>query len=159
MVPLTTNHLYVPCSKKSMPRKFNKKSKSISRRATGYCPPPACTYGLNTYSLLLDDPAFIMKKFNEEESKKENFAGSYSTKENVPTAIILYKDCRKNHAANIGRHAVDGCCEFMPAGDAGSPGAFLCAACNCHRNFHRKVVLGPHDTSSCDCSSISTAPK
>lgn len=97
-----------------------------------------------------------MKKLNEEESKEENI------KESTTTMMILYKDCRKNHAANIGGFAVDGCCEFMPAGDAGSPGALLCAACNCHRNFHRKVVLGSsQDTAtSCDCSSfMSAAPK
>ncbi|CDP15385.1 unnamed protein product [Coffea canephora] len=77
------------------------------------------------------------------------------------SVMILYRDCRKNHAVNTGRYAVDGCREFMPAGDAGSPGALLCAACDCHRNFHRKDVLlrGHDDTFPCDCSSVSTTPK
>lgn len=37
---------------------------------------------------------------------------------------------------------VDGCCEFMPGGEEGTPGALKCAACNCHRSFHRKEVYG-----------------
>ncbi|XP_047323507.1 zinc-finger homeodomain protein 2-like [Impatiens glandulifera] len=53
-----------------------------------------------------------------------------------------YRECLKNHAVNIGGNAVDGCCEFMAAGDEGTIDALLCAACNCHRNFHRKEVEG-----------------
>ncbi|KAM7499947.1 hypothetical protein LguiA_024361 [Lonicera macranthoides] len=54
--------------------------------------------------------------------------------------VVNYKECRKNHAANIGRYAVDGCCEFMPAGEEGTASALRCAACGCHRNFHRREV-------------------
>ncbi|XWS33383.1 hypothetical protein CRYUN_Cryun22dG0077400 [Craigia yunnanensis] len=49
-----------------------------------------------------------------------------------------YRECLKNHAVGIGGHAVDGCGEFMPAGAEGTLEALKCAACNCHRNFHRK---------------------
>ncbi|KAK6125830.1 hypothetical protein DH2020_040426 [Rehmannia glutinosa] len=49
-----------------------------------------------------------------------------------------YKECLKNHAVGIGAHAVDGCGEFMPAGEEGTMESLKCAACNCHRNFHRK---------------------
>lgn len=63
-----------------------------------------------------------------------------------------YRECLKNHAVSIGRHALDGCGEFMPAGAEGSLDALKCAACNCHRNFHRKetdghasAVVGPAD--------------
>jgi ZF-HD class homeobox domain-containing protein len=49
-----------------------------------------------------------------------------------------YRECLKNHAVGIGGHAVDGCGEFMPAGEEGTLDALRCAACNCHRNFHRK---------------------
>lgn len=49
-----------------------------------------------------------------------------------------YRECLKNHAVNIGGHAVDGCGEFMAAGEEGTLDALKCAACNCHRNFHRK---------------------
>nr|GMC59623.1 zinc-finger homeodomain protein 2-like [Ipomoea batatas] len=51
-----------------------------------------------------------------------------------------YRECLKNHAVGIGGHAVDGCGEFMPAGEFGSLDALKCAACNCHRNFHRKEI-------------------
>ncbi|XP_047967794.1 mini zinc finger protein 1-like [Salvia hispanica] len=51
---------------------------------------------------------------------------------------VTYEECRKNHAASIGKYAVDGCCEFMPAGEDGTAAALRCAACNCHRNFHKK---------------------
>ncbi|KAG6406430.1 hypothetical protein SASPL_134030 [Salvia splendens] len=49
-----------------------------------------------------------------------------------------YRECLKNHAANIGGNVTDGCGEFMPGGDEGSLEALNCAACSCHRNFHRK---------------------
>ncbi|PPD71596.1 hypothetical protein GOBAR_DD31502 [Gossypium barbadense] len=49
-----------------------------------------------------------------------------------------YRECLKNHAVGIGGHALDGCGEFMPAGTEGTLDALKCAACNCHRNFHRK---------------------
>ncbi|VFQ93429.1 unnamed protein product [Cuscuta campestris] len=39
------------------------------------------------------------------------------------------------------RPAVDGCREFMAAGEEGTPGSLKCAACSCHRNFHRKETL------------------
>ncbi|CAA7019382.1 unnamed protein product [Microthlaspi erraticum] len=53
-----------------------------------------------------------------------------------------YKECQKNHAALTGGHVVDGCCEFMPGGEEGTLGALKCAACNCHRSFHRKEAYG-----------------
>ncbi|KAL0692082.1 hypothetical protein Bca4012_059262 [Brassica carinata] len=49
-----------------------------------------------------------------------------------------FRECLKNQAVNIGGHAVDGCGEFMPAGIEGTIEALKCAACGCHRNFHRK---------------------
>ncbi|KAG7633974.1 ZF-HD homeobox protein Cys/His-rich dimerization domain [Arabidopsis suecica] len=53
-----------------------------------------------------------------------------------------YRECQKNHAASTGGHVVDGCCEFMAGGEEGTLGALKCAACNCHRSFHRKEVYG-----------------
>jgi ZF-HD class homeobox domain-containing protein len=46
-----------------------------------------------------------------------------------------YHECLRNHAAAAGGHVVDGCCEFMPA-SAEDP--LACAACGCHRSFHRR---------------------
>ncbi|XP_057836980.1 zinc-finger homeodomain protein 2 [Cryptomeria japonica] len=62
----------------------------------------------------------------EEESKKK----------------VKYRECLKNHAANMGGHVTDGCGEFMPGGGEGTPEALRCAACDCHRNFHRREVEG-----------------
>lgn len=49
-----------------------------------------------------------------------------------------YRECLKNHAVGMGGHALDGCGEFLAAGAEGSLDALKCAACSCHRNFHRK---------------------
>ncbi|XP_073018564.1 zinc-finger homeodomain protein 6-like [Primulina eburnea] len=58
------------------------------------------------------------------------------------TPSIMYRECLKNHAAAIGGHIVDGCGEFMASGEEGTPEAMRCAACDCHRSFHRKEVKG-----------------
>uniref|UniRef100_A0A0C9RMF5 TSA: Wollemia nobilis Ref_Wollemi_Transcript_10957_1860 transcribed RNA sequence n=1 Tax=Wollemia nobilis TaxID=56998 RepID=A0A0C9RMF5_9CONI len=55
---------------------------------------------------------------------------------------VRYRECLKNHAASIGGHAIDGCGEFMPSGEDGTLEALKCAACGCHRNFHRREVDG-----------------
>ncbi|KAL1551025.1 zinc-finger homeodomain protein 10-like [Salvia divinorum] len=57
-----------------------------------------------------------------------------------PPLPAAFKECMKNHAANIGGHAVDGCGEYMPPRSAAArdPISLLCAACGCHRNFHRR---------------------
>ncbi|KAH0771051.1 hypothetical protein KY290_015032 [Solanum tuberosum] len=51
---------------------------------------------------------------------------------------VRYKECLKNHAANMGGYVRDGCGEFMPSGEEETPEYLKCAACDCHRNFHRK---------------------
>eukprot|EP00249_Psilotum_nudum_P020115 c27573_g1_i1 orf=288-1055(+) len=58
--------------------------------------------------------------------------------------VVRYRECRRNHAVNIGGHTLDGCCEFMPSGEEGTVEALKCAACCCHRNFHRREVEGEH---------------
>ncbi|OMO90649.1 hypothetical protein CCACVL1_07324 [Corchorus capsularis] len=50
----------------------------------------------------------------------------------------LYRECLRNHAASLGSYATDGCGEFTL--DDTSPSTLQCAACGCHRNFHRKVI-------------------
>lgn len=67
---------------------------------------------------------------------------------NVKKGTVRYRECLKNHAASIGGHAIDGCGEFMPGGEDGSVDALRCAACDCHRNFHRREVEGEV---VCDC--------
>lgn len=48
-----------------------------------------------------------------------------------------YRECLRNHAASLGSYATDGCGEFTL--DDSSPTSLNCAACGCHRNFHRKL--------------------
>ncbi|KAL6007751.1 hypothetical protein ACLOJK_033253 [Asimina triloba] len=56
-------------------------------------------------------------------------------------AKIRYRECLRNHAASMGGLANDGCGEFMPGGEE----SLKCAACGCHRNFHRKEHPGCAD--------------
>ncbi|GAB2232131.1 hypothetical protein Droror1_Dr00011153 [Drosera rotundifolia] len=70
---------------------------------------------------------------------------SFSIKKHTPVGEdsgsrrgTRYRECLKNHAVNIGGHAIDGCGEFMPGGPDGTLDALNCAACGCHRSFHRK---------------------
>ncbi|KAK3027437.1 hypothetical protein RJ639_042077 [Escallonia herrerae] len=65
---------------------------------------------------------------------------------------VRYGECQKNHAASIGGYAVDGCREFMASGEDGTNAALSCAACGCHRNFHRREV----DEVVSECSSPSS---
>uniref|UniRef100_A0A7N0V4N3 ZF-HD dimerization-type domain-containing protein n=1 Tax=Kalanchoe fedtschenkoi TaxID=63787 RepID=A0A7N0V4N3_KALFE len=71
----------------------------------------------------------------KEPSKKSNSS-------NQIYRYVIYKECQKNQAAGVGGHAVDGCREFMAMGaeETGGADALVCAACGCHRSFHRKVV-------------------
>ncbi|CAO2211050.1 unnamed protein product [Urochloa humidicola] len=57
----------------------------------------------------------------------------------------VYRECLKNHAASLGGYALDGCGEFTPAPDAdpADPASLRCAACGCHRNFHRRLHEAP----------------
>ncbi|XP_019156757.1 PREDICTED: zinc-finger homeodomain protein 1-like [Ipomoea nil] len=52
--------------------------------------------------------------------------------------VIRYRECLKNHAVSIGGSVTDGCGEFMPGGEEGTVASLKCAACNCHRSFHRQ---------------------
>ncbi|XP_044469765.1 zinc-finger homeodomain protein 1-like [Mangifera indica] len=89
----------------------------------------------------------------EEQDEEMGLATSYDSldhlshvkmvnSEAVPEAHLprkpRYRECLKNHAVGIGGHAVDGCGEFIAAGEEGTLDALKCAACTCHRNFHRK---------------------
>ncbi|KAM3407129.1 hypothetical protein ACQJBY_000909 [Aegilops geniculata] len=56
---------------------------------------------------------------------------------------VKYNECGRNHALASGGHVVDGCGEWMPLGDLNPVDAssYKCAACGCHRSFHRKVMM------------------
>ncbi|XP_062194317.1 zinc-finger homeodomain protein 9-like [Phragmites australis] len=78
------------------------------------------------------------------------FPNGAAVKKVKPAAVApaagepMYRECLKNHAASLGGHAVDGCGEFMPTPGANPavPTSLRCAACGCHRNFHRRTVEG-----------------
>lgn len=59
---------------------------------------------------------------------------------NPTPVVVTYRECLKNHAATMGGHAVDGCGEFLPSPSStpSDPTSLKCAACGCHRNFHRR---------------------
>ncbi|XP_044505104.1 mini zinc finger protein 2-like [Mangifera indica] len=65
---------------------------------------------------------------------------SSTTTSSVTVRTVRYVECQKNHAAGVGGYAVDGCLEFMASGEEGTDAALTCAACGCHRSFHRREV-------------------
>uniref|UniRef100_A0A1J3H5W4 Mini zinc finger protein 1 n=1 Tax=Noccaea caerulescens TaxID=107243 RepID=A0A1J3H5W4_NOCCA len=77
---------------------------------------------------------------NSNTSSSRTTTSSSSLSSSSAISNVRYVECQKNHAANIGGYAVDGCREFMASGDEGTVEALRCAACGCHRNFHRKEV-------------------
>ncbi|PWA70038.1 Homeodomain-containing protein [Artemisia annua] len=66
----------------------------------------------------------------------------------VAPVVVRYKECQKNHAASMGSHVLDGCGEFMPNGEEGTPESLKCAACECHRSFHRREAEGESQSST-----------
>ncbi|KAG8384700.1 hypothetical protein BUALT_Bualt04G0145300 [Buddleja alternifolia] len=85
--------------------------------------------------------------------KRDDQYSRNSTNSSSTVRTVRYGECQKNHAANVGGYAVDGCREFMPCGGEGSGDELTCAACGCHRNFHRRevadeVVCGSSSTSN-----------
>ncbi|KAJ0100233.1 hypothetical protein Patl1_21914 [Pistacia atlantica] len=65
---------------------------------------------------------------------------SSTTTSSFTVRTVRYAECQKNHAAGVGGYAVDGCREFMATGEEGTDAALICAACGCHRSFHRREV-------------------
>ncbi|KAM3377704.1 zinc-finger homeodomain protein 3 [Capsicum galapagoense] len=55
--------------------------------------------------------------------------------------VVKYLECMHNYAASSMSYIFDGCGEFCPAGAQGTPDFFICAACQCHRSFHRKMEV------------------
>ena len=86
----------------------------------------------------------------QDRSASKTYAnGTAAAPERKDSKVVHYKECQRNHAAGIGGYAVDGCREFMASSPEGTPGALLCAACGCHRSFHKREV----ETVDCDYDS------
>ncbi|XP_043726011.1 mini zinc finger protein 2-like [Telopea speciosissima] len=96
-----------------------------------------------------------MKKHQVVAKRDEQSYNSYTTSSSTVRSV-RYGECQKNHAASIGGYAVDGCREFMASGEEGTTAALKCAACGCHRNFHRREVV---TEVVCECSSPSSNEK
>ncbi|XP_057871998.2 uncharacterized protein LOC131078346 [Cryptomeria japonica] len=80
-----------------------------------------------------------------EEEKQQ--AKEASSRQEHKQGVYFYRECQRNMAAEKGCTVVDGCGEFMPCSDEGgegkdsaTAGSLLCAACECHRSFHRRVL-------------------
>ncbi|CDP02231.1 unnamed protein product [Coffea canephora] len=71
---------------------------------------------------------------------KRDESSKNATNSSFTVRNVRYGECQKNHAAGVGGYAVDGCREFMASGEEGTNAALSCAACGCHRNFHRREV-------------------
>ncbi|KAJ4974806.1 hypothetical protein NE237_007980 [Protea cynaroides] len=85
-------------------------------------------------------PTQLSKPTTDHHSPKSlSFTNGILKRRHLPVPVI-YKECQKNHAATLGGHALDGCGEFMPSPSATltDPTSLKCAACGCHRNFHRR---------------------
>ncbi|KAL1356970.1 hypothetical protein HN51_008975 [Arachis hypogaea] len=68
-----------------------------------------------------------------------------------------YRECLRNHAASLGSYATDGCGEFTLDDISGGSNSLQCAACGCHRNFHRKVNNYPQNGASPSEGTANTA--
>ncbi|GAB2289652.1 mitotic fidelity of chromosome transmission-protein [Dionaea muscipula] len=94
-----------------------------------------CTH---TYNISMKSKQVVIRR---EVAGRSYISSSSSTMAAARRNNVRYGECQKNHAANIGGYAVDGCREFMASGEDGTSRALTCAACGCHRNFHRKESL------------------
>lgn len=99
----------------------------------------------------------IICSAQEKMKKLQLFLKREDSSTNSANFSVRYKECQKNHAARVGGYAVDGCREYMPtSGEEGTNSAFTCAACGCHRNFHRRQVVETEVASDSSSSSSST---
>ncbi|GMN51437.1 hypothetical protein TIFTF001_020590 [Ficus carica] len=78
--------------------------------------------------------------------EEANYDNTENTNDIDHEVQVVYRECLRNHAASIGSYATDGCGEFTLSGGGGGDTAadLHCAACGCHRNFHRKLTKPKH---------------
>ncbi|KAG2622784.1 mini zinc finger protein 1-like [Panicum virgatum] len=83
-----------------------------------------------------------------QQDRRRSMANGTAARKETKVVHVHYRECQRNHAAAIGGYAVDGCREFMASGAEGTAAALMCAACVCHRSFHRREVEADMDCSS-----------
>lgn len=101
-------------------------------RASAFSKPPSSSSSHNGLVLSPPTPAAAVP---DSCPGAPSFSRHPSGKTTSGERAANYRECLKNHAASIGGHVLDGCGEFMPGDDD----AFKCAACGCHRSFHRRA--------------------
>ncbi|KAK7380109.1 hypothetical protein VNO78_32521 [Psophocarpus tetragonolobus] len=74
----------------------------------------------------------VILKEKKEKKEKEEMEKTWSSS----CEKYMYRECLRNHAASLGSYATDGCGEYSV-----EESSLQCAACGCHRNFHRKVAV------------------
>ncbi|XP_048603643.1 zinc-finger homeodomain protein 5-like isoform X3 [Brassica napus] len=84
----------------------------------------------------------MIERRSDDNGNNDHHQSKSSSISAAAKTTVRYRECLKNHAANVGGSVQDGCGEFMPSGEEGTLEALRCAACDCHRNFHRKEVDG-----------------
>ncbi|KAJ9166082.1 hypothetical protein P3X46_020878 [Hevea brasiliensis] len=120
----------------SVPSSFSHQSSGLERRRDG-------NHNGNTsltYTQTLDHHRQPL--LPQARSPNTDRLSTISKGSNSKTSNVRYRECLRNHAASVGGNVFDGCGEFMPGGEEGTLEALKCAACECHRNFHRKEVDG-----------------
>ncbi|CAD6343200.1 unnamed protein product [Miscanthus lutarioriparius] len=88
-----------------------------------------------------------------QQDRSSSMANGTAAARSKEAKVVHYRECQRNYAASIGGHAVDGCRSSWRPGAVGTAAALACAACRCHRSFHRREVEAGDDR---DCSSTST---
>ncbi|KAJ9186571.1 hypothetical protein P3X46_002128 [Hevea brasiliensis] len=120
----------------SVPSSYSHQSSGVERRRDGNINGNTVL----TYTQTLDHRR--QPSLPQARSPKPDRLLSIGKGSNSKTANVRYRECLRNHAATVGGNVFDGCGEFMPGGEEGTLEALRCAACECHRNFHRKEVDG-----------------
>ncbi|KAK4417468.1 Zinc-finger homeodomain protein 4 [Sesamum alatum] len=125
------------------------------------------TAGEDDHAVLGGAPAMITSMMNtpttaqlvdHHHQKKMMMMMNINKKSSSSGHAVKYMECLKNHAAAIGGNATDGCGEFMAGGEEGTLEALKCSACNCHRNFHRKIHIHHHHHHQPSSSIIINSP-
>ncbi|KAJ6938540.1 zinc-finger homeodomain protein 5-like [Populus alba x Populus x berolinensis] len=116
----------------SVPSSYSHQSSGLERRKDGNHNGSSVL----TYTQTLDHPRQPSRSPNPDR------LAIISSGSNSKTSNTRYLECLRNHAASVGGNVFDGCGEFMPGGEEGSLEALKCAACDCHRNFHRRELDG-----------------
>ncbi|OAY22757.1 zinc-finger homeodomain protein 5 [Manihot esculenta] len=120
----------------SVPSSFSHQSSAVEKRRDG-------NHNGNSslaYNQTLDQNR--QSSLSQARSPNPDRLSTISKGSNSKTSNVRYRECLRNHAASVGGNVFDGCGEFMPGGEEGTIEALKCAACDCHRNFHRKEVDG-----------------